>query len=80
VKLKRTRSEVECEFCGKSFMQTRWWQVYCSKKCLKESEKTAKATLKRVLPELGFLRNRVKELENNALDHFQGNQQPQWED
>lgn len=72
MQLKRIRSEVQCEFCGKLFMQSRWWQAYCSKGCLKNSEKTAKATLKKVLPELEYLRKRVKELENNALDHFQG--------
>lgn len=35
-------------------------------------EKTAKATLKKVLPELEYLRSRVKELENNALAHLEG--------
>ena len=53
-------------------MQTRWWQVFCSRECKKMAEETAKATLKKVLPELAYLRSRVKELENNALAHFEG--------
>jgi len=79
--IKRPRSEVECEVCGITFMQTRWWQVYCSRGCKKTLEKTAKSTLKRVLPELVYLRARVKELEKNMLAHSVDNQQqPTWED
>lgn len=69
LKVKRLKSEVECDVCGRRFMQTRWWQVYCSAKCRKELEKTAKSTLKTVLPELEYLRKRVRELERNALVH-----------
>ena len=71
-KVQRVNQEIECEVCGTRFKQTRWWQVFCSKKCKKMAEKTAKATLKKVLPELAYLRSRVKELENNALAHFEG--------
>ena len=78
--LKRVRSEVSCDVCGKTFMQTRWWQVFCSRECKKMAEKTAKATLKKLLPELAYLRSRVKELENNALAHSGGSKPFKYDD
>ena len=79
LKVKRVKSEVECDVCGRRFMQTRWWQVYCSKECKKTLEKTAKSTLKKVMPELEYLRSRVKEYEKNELAHS-GPKIEAWED
>ena len=69
VSIKRVRSEVECEFCGKKFMQTRWWQVFCSRGCKKTVERTAKSEVKRLTDEVRFLRSEVERLSRNALVH-----------
>ena len=69
--IKKTKTEIECDFCGVKFMQSRWWQVYCSRKCREALEKTAKAEMKKLLPEVQYLRRKVKELEDYIV--FQAN-------
>ena len=69
--LKRINVEVSCEFCGKTFKQTRWWQVFCSRKCKESSSATAKSEVRTLRLEVGRLQKRIKELEGNDLDHFE---------
>ena len=74
--IKRTKSEVSCELCGKKFMQTRWWQVFCSNVCKQKSSSTAKQEVrtlreenKRLLKEVENLKQEVLELRSNAGTH-----------
>ena len=67
--LKRINVEVSCEFCGKTFKQTRWWQVFCSRRCKESSSATAKSEVRDLRAEVQKLRLRIKELENNAGTH-----------
>lgn len=70
VYIKRQCFEVSCEFCSKRFMQTRSWQRFCSRGCLKNSEKTAKSELKKMIDENNTLRREIERLQNLALDHL----------
>lgn len=70
--IKRVNSEIRCEFCGNLFRQTRWWQVFCSKKCKESSSATAKSEVRDLRLEVERLRKRIKELENNAGTHSIG--------
>lgn len=69
MKLKRIRGEIECEFCGKKFMQTRWWQVFCSKKCKESSSATAKSEVRSLRLEVENLKKQLQEALNNAGTH-----------
>jgi hypothetical protein len=72
IKVKRVKSEVECGFCGYLFMQTRWWQVFCSSKCRKTVEKNAKSRVKVLEEKNRMLREKIERMEKNALDHSGG--------
>ena len=78
--LKRINTEVSCVFCGASFKQTRWWQTFCSDECRKKAEKTAKRRIKELLDENRNLKNRIIELEKNALDHSRGPRRFKYDD
>ena len=67
--LKRINVEVSCEFCGKTFKQTRWWQVFCSRRCKESSSATAKSEVRTLRLEVERLQKRIKELEGNAGTH-----------
>ena len=69
LKIKRTNSEVECECCGRMFHQIRWWQAFCSTKCRRTVEKSAKQRVRILEEENRKLRERIDELENNAREH-----------
>ena len=70
--LKRINVEVSCEFCGKTFKQTRWWQVFCSRRCKESSSATAKSEVRTLRLEVERLQKRIKELEGNAGTHSGG--------
>ena len=68
-KIHRTRNEVECECCGKMFMQTRWWQVFCSQACKKNAERASLSEVRDLRLEVKMLKEKIEEMTNNALVH-----------
>jgi hypothetical protein len=72
LKVEHKKSEVECEFCGKRFMQNRYWQVFCSRKCKENSSATAKSEVRTLRLEVKELRFRLQEALNNVGTHNQG--------
>jgi len=69
--VKRPKSEIECEFCGKRFMQTRWWQVFCSRGCKEKSSATAKQEVRTLRLEVEGLKKQLKEALKNEGTHNQ---------
>ena len=71
--IKRANSEVQCGSCGKTFKQSRWWQVFCSRDCKKSVERIAKARVKVLEEELRICKDekgRLSEALDNALAHI----------
>ena len=71
-KVQRVNQEIECEVCGTRFKQTRWWQVFCSKKCKNEVESEARKKLRDALQTIKELEEKVLILEQNARRHLDG--------
>ncbi len=84
--IKRVNAEVSCEFCGKIFRQTRWWQAYCSVECRKNIDSKRISALRDALARIKELEEMVEELRNNASAHSRKPKlsdetvQPMWED
>jgi hypothetical protein len=83
----RTKSVAQCELCGKEFMQTRWWQVFCSKVCRKNSDMTAKFELRKLRLKVQSLEEEVRLLKDNSVVHpgdssgrftYDGEDQSKW--
>ena len=69
VKIKRTKGEILCEFCGKMFMQRRWWQVFCSRQCKDDSSAAAKSEVRSLRLEVESLRKQLEDALRNAGTH-----------
>lgn len=70
-KVKRINQEIACEVCGTVFKQTRWWQVFCSKKCKNEVESESRKKLRDAIQTIKELEAKILILEDNARRHLQ---------
>ena len=78
--ISRHKTEVLCELCGKTFMQTRWWQVFCSKVCKEKSSAVAKQEVRTLRAEVASLRLQLKEALINAGTHSERSRSFRYDD
>ena len=69
LKIKIPCSEVVCESCGKIFMQTRNWSVYCCTQCRRSGVRSAVNSLRAARHEIKILHEEIQSLKRNALTH-----------
>jgi ribosomal protein L37AE/L43A len=69
MKIKRVKTEVECESCGRNFTQTRWWQVFCCRQCKKKAEKASLSEVRTLRMKVKDLRKQIEMTKDNVLVH-----------
>jgi hypothetical protein len=66
--IKRMCSEVECDVCGTKFVQSRWWQMYCSRKCATTRKHYNGGEIYRLRTRIVELEARIEELQNPPVE------------